>query len=53
VGTYYNPEAAPGSHPTGEYLEWSVRTDGRDMKLAIYVPLTKEQTHNFGQLPRG
>jgi len=53
VAQFYDPKIAEGSHPTGEYLEWSIRDGGPDTKLATYVTLAEEQSHDFGQLPKG
>jgi hypothetical protein len=53
VSMFYAAKSAPGSHPTGEYLEWNIRGGGPDSKLATYVTQAKEQSSDFGQLPRG
>jgi hypothetical protein len=50
---FYDPKVVSGTHPTGEYLEWNIHNGGRDRRLAIYIPLADEQTHEFGQLPKG
>jgi hypothetical protein len=51
IAGYNDPTVAKGSHPTGEYLEWNIRGGGRDGKVATYVSLAQELTHDFGQLP--
>jgi hypothetical protein len=53
VSLFYDTKIVKGPHPTGEYLEWNIRNGGRDTRLAVYVPLSEVQTHEFGQLPKG
>jgi hypothetical protein len=53
VAVFSDPETVTSPQPTGEYLEWSIRKCGRDSRLATYIPLAQEQTHEFGQLPKG
>jgi hypothetical protein len=53
IAMFYFSGSPAGSHPTGEYLEWTIRDGGRAKKLATYIPKAEMETGNFGQLPKG
>jgi hypothetical protein len=52
VAEFYDTKVATRPHPTGEYIEWSIRGGGGFGKVATYVPVS-EEIGDLGQLPKG